>query len=82
MDLLSSIKGFLRTSTFPQFSYKSFKTFLKPHITNLKLTMIRRAALQVAKLVKKRKLEGVPKEMEWLRERFLSDLFCVAKFVL
>lgn len=38
MDLLSSIKGFLRTSTFPQFSYKSFKTFLKPHITNLKLT--------------------------------------------
>lgn len=35
MDLLTSIKGFLETSLFPQLCYKSFKTFLKPLTTIL-----------------------------------------------
>lgn len=82
MGLLTSVKGLLETSTFPQLSYKSFQTFLKPHTTNLKLIKITRAASKVAKLVKRRrKLDRAPEEMEHLRERFLNDLFRVAKFI-
>ena len=58
--------GFLETSTFSQLFYKSFETFLKPYTTNCKL-MIRRAASQAAKFVKKRKLQGAPDEMGHLK---------------
>lgn len=81
MDLLTSIKGFLETSLFPQLSYKSFKTFLKPLTTILRLAVIRRAASQVAKLVRRIKLEETGEEVEHLRQRFFNDLFCVAKFI-
>lgn len=82
MDLLISIKSFLETSIFLQFFHKSFQTLLKPHTTYLKLTKITKSASKVAKLVKKRrKLDEEPEEIEQLREKFLNDLFCAAKFI-